>query len=436
MQTFNRRSHRDLRAGFLMSAVLVICVSGTGCTGLGALGGGPFGGVFGLAGSVINLVLDLPNPIEVEISADALPTAASGLILERMLGRNIAPRAIFTFGAEVSAGAVGPDGRIYYTERVTGRVVAVDPDTLASSGAIVDLAVNSAGQRGLNGICFSLDGSLMFVAYTASTTGADSSTESEGLENRVSSFPFAGGAVTGGETILVTGRVRDLLPSVINTIGKCKIATDGNLYYAHGDLDSRFLSQNPLPTETAGRIHRLAPDGSIPSDNPTAGSSTYCLGLRQPTNFAFDSLTGDMWILDQGNIISDELDKGAAGVNFGWPLIQGLNNTDAETVAATITIGLYRNPTIDFGGTPVDPTALVVLRNSPYGDDLEGDVMIAETAGQSQVVLWSLDDAPFIFRTQLFFTANESGPIVDMLTGPNGYVFILTQIHLYRVEPA
>lgn len=429
MRKFNGRSQRIMRAGLATSALLVICTSGVGC-------GGPASGIFGILSSVVQFVLDLPNPIDVELQADAAPTAAVGLINERLLGRTIAPVHIFSFGAEASAGILGTDGRIYYAERVTGRVMAVHPTTLATGDAMVDLAVNSSGQRGLKGVCFSLDGSTLFVAYTASTTGADSTTESEGLENRISSFAFAGGVVTSGETILVTARVRDLLPSDINTIGKCKIGTDGNLFYAHGDLDSRLLAQNPIPTETAGRVHRLALDGSVPGDNPTAGSSTFCLGMRNPTNFTFDTLTGALWIVDEGNIISDELNLGAAGVNYGWPLIQGLNNTEAEVVAATITIGLYRNPTIDFGGTPVDPSAVLVLRNSPYGDDLEGDLMIAETAGQSQVILWSLDDAPFIFRTPLFQTAAESGPIVDMLTGPNGFVFIVTTAHLYRVDPA
>ena len=146
-------------------------------------------------------------------------------------------------------------------------------------------------------------------------------------------------------------------------------------------------------------------------------------------------MTGALWILDEGNFISDELNLGGAGVNYGWPLIQGLNNTEAEVVAATLTLGLYRNPTIDFGGTPVDPSAVLVLRNSPYGTDLDGDVLVAQTAGQSQVILWSFDD-PFILRTPLFQTATESGPIVEMVTGPNGFVYILTVIHLYRVDPA
>ncbi|MCZ6816150.1 MAG: PQQ-dependent sugar dehydrogenase [Planctomycetota bacterium] len=429
MRTFNRRSQRVIPAGLVVSAILVICLSGVGCTG-------PASGVFGILTSVVQLILDLPNPIDVEFQADPEPTAAVGLITDRLLGRNIAPRHIFSFDAEVSAGVLGPDGSIYYATRTTGRVMSVHPETLVTGDAMVDLAVNASGQRGLKGICFSLDGTTLFVTYTASTTGADSTTESEGLENRVSSFPFAGGVVTGGETILVTGRVRDLLASDINTIGKCKIGTDGNLYYAHGDLDSRLLAQNPAPTETAGRVHRLALDGSVPGDNPTAGSSTFCLGLRHPVNFTFDSLTGALWILDEGNLISDELNLGEAGVNYGWPLIQGLNNTEAEVVASTITIGLYRNPTIDFGATTVDPSAVLVLRNSPYGTDLEGDVLIAQTTGQSQVVLWSLDADPFIFRTPLFLTALESGPIVEMVTGPNGFVFILTAIHLYRVDPA
>ncbi|MFQ5423440.1 MAG: PQQ-dependent sugar dehydrogenase [Phycisphaerae bacterium] len=413
--------------------------------GLGGAGGGPLGFIF----AVVQLIQNLPNPVDTELQAAAQPTADAGIITDQLLGRNIVATAIFGFEAEASAGTLGPDGRIYYTERVTGRVRAFDPATLASDpNPVVDLAVNSSGQRGLKGVCFSPDGMTMFVTYTSSTTGNDSTTEAEGDKSRVSSFPFANGAVTGMETVLISGPVRDaLFPSDINTIGKCEVGPDGKLYFAHGDLNSRFLAQNPATDVLAGKIHRVNPDGTIPSDNPLgADNTTYCLGLRHPADFTFDSdpQSSDMWILDNGNIISDELNAGAAGANFGWPVIQGLNNTDPEVILTTVTVGLfYRNPRIDFGQTPINPMGVVVLRNSPYGTDLEGDVLIGQNdlidlngTLQGQVVRWSLDSTPFILRTPLFQTAVQSGPIADMFTGSNGFVFIVTPQDLYRVDPA
>ncbi len=443
MQTKIRNNHGRSVPRLLTLILLAQLSLIAGCGGLGGLlggglgGGGPLGFIF----AVVQFVQNLPNPVDTELEAAAQPTADAGIITDQLLGRNIVATAIFGFEAEASAGTLGPDGRIYYTERVTGRVRAFDPATLLSDpNPVVDLAVNSSGQRGLKGVCFSSDGMTMFVTCTSSTTGNDSTTEAEGDKSRVSSFPFANGAVTGTETVLISGPVRDdWFPSDINTIGKCEVGPDDKLYFAHGDLNSRFLAQNPSADVLAGKIHRINLDGSIPSDNPLGtDNSTYCLGLRQPADFTFDAQSGDMWILDNGNIISDELNAGAAGANFGWPIIQGLNNTDPEVILTTVTVGLfYRNPRIDFGQTPINPMGVVVLRNSPYGTDLEGDVLIGQNGTlQGQVVRWSLDSTPFILRTPLFQTAVESGPIADMFTGPNGFVFIVTPRDLYRVDPA
>lgn len=438
MSNNDRNRYVGLKSVSLTVVLLVVVVPSSGCGALGALGGGPVGGILNVVTAIIGFIGDLPNPIDTEFMAADQPTASQGIITDRLLGRNIAPVAIFRFEFPASAGTVGPDGRVYYTERVTGRVMAVDLSTLGPAVQIVDLPVNSSGHRGLKGVCFAPDGSRMFVTYTASTTGGDSFTEPEGMENRLSSYPFGGGAVTGAETVLISGAARDdLFPSDVHTIGKCAIGGDGMLYFAHGDLNSRLTAQNIAASGLAGKIHRLALDGSIPADNPFGtDNSTYCLGLRHPTDIGFDSQTGEFYIVENGNVISDELNLGGAGVNFGWPLVQGLNNTDPEAILTTITIGIFRNPLIDFGVNAVNPMGVVVLRNGPYGDDLNGDVLIGENGMQGQVVRWSLDDAPFVLRTPLFQTAVESGPIVDMFIGANGFVYVVTEVHLYRVDPA
>lgn len=439
MRFTTRLVRRKTRSAITLCSVLAVLTGAVGCGALGGLAGGPIGGILGLLSTIFSIVQDLPNPIESEFSAPAQATSSLGIIQDRLLGRSVAATAIFTFAAPPSAGALGPDGRLYFAERASGKVIAVHPDTLAAqAAAVLDLAVNSSGQRGINGVCFSPDGSRIFVTYTASTTAADTTTEAEGLENRVSSFLFAAGAVTSPEMIHLTGSVRDaLFPSAINTIGKCRVGPDSNLYIAHGDLNSRLLAQNLLPAGLAGKILRLALDGSIPADNPFgADNPIYCLGLRNPSGLAFDSMTSAMYILERGNILSDELNMGAASANFGWPLVQGVNNTDAEAVATIVTVGLLRNPIIDFGATQIHPAGIVVLRGSPYGTDLEGDVLIAQNGQQGQVVRWSLDDAPFVLRTPLLLTAIESGEITDLFIGPNGFVYIVTRIHLYRIDLA
>ncbi len=110
-------------------ALLPLAWATAGCGALGSLGGGGIGGGLNLASALISFVLDLPNPIDVELQAPAQATASLGVISERQLGRNILARAVFRFEFPAEAATLGPDGRIYYAERVTGRVLAIDPAT-------------------------------------------------------------------------------------------------------------------------------------------------------------------------------------------------------------------------------------------------------------------------------------------------------------------
>jgi len=89
------------------------------------------------------------------------------------------------------------------------------------------------------------------------------------------------------------------------------------------------------------RINPHDPDGAgprkytIPASNPFVGTSgakgeIWSLGLRNPWRWSFDSTTGDLWIGDVGQCQIEEVDHAgnAAGVNFGWNLLEGTHLFD------------------------------------------------------------------------------------------------------------
>src|SRR5262249_10363542 len=80
-------------------------------------------------------------------------------------------------------------------------------------------------------------------------------------------------------------------------------------------------------------VHGAAPY-AIPPDNPFAGvfgsrDEIWSIGLRNPWRFAFDRLTGDLWLGDQGESM-EELDRIAFGAgggrHCGWRLCDGAAN--------------------------------------------------------------------------------------------------------------
>ena len=114
---------------------------------------------------------------------------------------------------------------------------------------------------------------------------------------------------------------------------------DGYLYVGSGDGET---SRNPEingqdPGTLLGKILRIDVESgvkpyAIPPDNPFTQVESYrdeiwALGLRNPWNFAFDKLTGALYIPDVGNKGREEVSFQPAasrgGENYGWRIMEG-----------------------------------------------------------------------------------------------------------------
>jgi Glucose/sorbosone dehydrogenases len=66
----------------------------------------------------------------------------------------------------------------------------------------------------------------------------------------------------------------------------------------------------------------MNPDGSIPDDNPFHDSYVYSYGHRNPQGLAWLP-DGTMYASEHGNRAHDEINVIEAGLNYGWPVIEG-----------------------------------------------------------------------------------------------------------------
>ena len=81
----------------------------------------------------------------------------------------------------------------------------------------------------------------------------------------------------------------------------------------------------------------------IPSDNPFAASGAICnttgrttaapqcaeiyaWGFRNPWRWSFDRQTGDLWVGDVGERVSEEVNRVTAGGNYGWRCLEGTHD--------------------------------------------------------------------------------------------------------------
>ena len=252
--------------------------------------------------------------------------------------------------------AFAPDGRLFICEQA-GRVRLCKNGVLAPTPF---LSVDTIGfqERGLTGITFDpnfADNGWVYVYYTASTPT---------FHNRVSRFTASGDlALPGSEVVLQD--FPTLGESAQHNAGALHFGPDGKLFVAIGD---NLRSTNSASMQTVlGKILRLNPDGSIPTDNPffatAAGQNRaiWALGLRNPFTFAFQAGSGLMFINDVGLGIWEEINLGRPGAHYGWPRWEGpspefdrayqtpfyaYRHPTTEPMSSSITGGTFYQPTV------------------------------------------------------------------------------------------
>jgi glucose/arabinose dehydrogenase len=103
---------------------------------------------------------------------------------------------------------------------------------------------------------------------------------------------------------------------------------DGKLYLTSGER-MRFDPAADLKSNL-GKVVRINPDGSMPADNPFAGTDTaradiWSYGHRNMLSMAFDP-SGLLWVMEMGPEGGDELNLIQRGKNYGWPYVSDGDN--------------------------------------------------------------------------------------------------------------
>ena len=195
-----------------------------------------------------------------------------------------------------TAFAQAPDGRIFVAEQ--GGALRVVKNGALLADAVLQLAVDSTGERGLIGVAlhpdFAING-FVYVYYTR-TDGGDAQPHQplhgDRRRRRV------------GRQRSRPGGPADLSSATNHNGGAMHFGTDGKLYVGVGDNANGAQAQDL--TTPFGKLLRFNDDGTIPTDNPFYATQTglaravWAYGLRNPFTFAVQPGTGRIHINDVG----------------------------------------------------------------------------------------------------------------------------------------
>jgi glucose/arabinose dehydrogenase len=319
-----------------------------------------------------------------------------------------------------------PDGRMLVTERPGRMRIAARDGTLSPPLKNVPPVV-TGGQAGL------LDAAL----------------DHRFSENRTLYFCFnfeSGGNAAIARAQLGEGELKDVRiifkqvgPGGGNNHG-CRIAQarDGNLFVTLGDHFGPRDKAQDLSVDN-GKIVRIAPDGTIPKDNPFVGKANarpeiWAYGVRNAQGLAFHPQTGVLWEQEHGPRGGDEVNIIEKGKNYGWPVIgYGVDYSGARIHESTHKEGMEQP--LKYWVPSIAPSGMAF-----YTGDLfpawKGNLFIGALRAQLLVRL-EIDGNKVGKEERLLTDLGER--IRDVRQGPDGALYLLTDAQdgrILRLTPA
>jgi glucose/arabinose dehydrogenase len=304
--------------------------------------------------------------------------------------------------------AFAPDGRVFVTER-PGRIRIVNFSTAQAVLALALEDVYAQGEAGLLGLALDpqfAENAWVYLYYTAAVpTGRP--------VNRIARYREVGGQLVERVVLL-----DDIPAATIHDGGRIRFGPDGLLYISTGDAAAQDSAQDVA--SQAGKILRLNRDGTAPPANPFG--PVYSYGHRNPQGFDWHPSTGELWASEHGSSGNDEINIIAPGANHGWPRIEG-----AATLPGMESPITFYNPA-------VAPSGAAFYRGQRF-PQFVNNLFIATLRG-THLRRLRLDPAsPRRIAAEERLLDGTFGRLRDVVSGPDGYLYILTNNRDGRGSP-
>jgi glucose/arabinose dehydrogenase len=304
--------------------------------------------------------------------------------------------------------AISDEGKLYFTER-SGTIRVIENGKLLPQPVITfRTPFVSQGEGGLLGIALDLNYSQNHYLYVM-----HSYVEGNQIYNRVVRL------IEQNNKAFINRVLLDKIPGgQIHNGGRLKIGTDRKLYITTGDAGNALLAQNLA--STAGKILRIELDGGIPKDNPNVNSPVYSLGHRNPQGLGWNS-KNTLYASEHGQTAHDEINIIQPGANYGWPLVQG--NEESSKIKV-------QKPLIQSGEDTWAPSGIAFVNQGPW----QGRLLVATLRGE-QLLAISLDEKGTGVKKLESWLRNEYGRLREVIQAKDGSIYLTTSNRDGRGNP-
>ena len=308
-----------------------------------------------------------------------------------------------------------PDGRIIATDK-GGKVLLITNDGTAAELSGVP-PVKNVGQGGLLDVLphpdFAANRTVFFTYSEPAPDDADRS-----------GTAVASARLSPDDTALENWTVLyRISPKTTKNhhYGSRMVFHDGHLFFTVGDRGERERNPQDLSRD-GGKVYRIAPDGSIPADNPFADrdgakTATWSYGHRNLQGLAIHPETGALWEHEHGPRGGDEINLIEPGKNYGWPEITyGINYDGSQITEAVAREGMEQP--LHYWVPSIAPSGMAFVTGERY-PGWSGDLIVGSLKFMylRHVAL----DGQDVTGEQILL--KNLGRARDVRSGPDGWIY-------------
>ena len=324
-----------------------------------------------------------------------------------------------------------PGGRMLVTE-APGRMRIVSPSGELSAPVAGLPVVDARGQGGLLGLAID-------PGYATNHLICWSYAEPRG-GNGQNNTAVARGALTDGvaprvDRLEVIFHQAPSLASRAHFGGRLVFARDGTLFVTLGE---RSVTEGRMQAQhlggLLGKIVRINRDGTVPSDNPFAGTpgvrpEIWSYGHRNVQAAALHPATGELWESEHGTRGGDEVNVARKGLDYGWPTIAYGIEYSGGAITGNITAKDGMEQPRYYWDPNIAPSGMTFYTGSLF-PAWRDSLFIGALAGTSLVRL-TLDGDRIVGEERLLRDMGER--IRDVVQGPDGALYLLTDNSMGRL---